>query len=243
MPQTFPIDEAFLLAAGLGTRMKPITDTIPKPLVQVAGVTLLDHALNALDKGGVNHTVVNVHYLADQIEAHCAKRTAPRITISDERAELLDSGGGVVNGLNHFASDTIFVLNADSFWVDNSRSNLTMLRDTWDPERMDMLMLLAERESAIGFDGPGDFFQNDAGQLTRRGEAETAPFAYAGAFIVKTELFDGIAEPAFSLNRQFDDALSRGRLFGQVLDGLWLHVGTPDAIPEAEAAIARTQAA
>ena len=232
------IDQAMVLAAGLGTRMRPITDTIPKPLVKVSGKTLLDHALDSLALADVNKAAVNVHYLADQIEEHVETRTRPKILISDERSKLLDSGGGVKQAIAPLDHSPFVILNADSFWVDTNESNLIAMQSVWNSDLMDMQLLVASKEKSVGFDGKGDFFMNSDGQLTRRGEADAAPYVYAGAIITKSELFEAIAEDTFSLNRLFDDAISNGRLYGHVLDGLWLHVGTPAAIGQAEDAIA-----
>ena len=238
MTETPYITSAMVLAAGLGTRMRPITDTIPKPLVKVSGSTLLDHALDALAQGGVNHAVVNVHYLADQIEHHVEARRNPQIRLSDERGKLLDSGGGVKKAMRDERVTEFFILNADSFWVDGKGSTVSAMRDAWDSETMDLMLLVASPEQATGFDGRGDFFMDENARLTRRGSAERAPWIYAGAIIAKASLFDAIEEEVFSLNRLFDDAIAAGRLAGFPLDGLWLHVGTPTAIGEAEQAIA-----
>ncbi len=235
------IDRAMILAAGLGTRMRPITASVPKPLIEVAGKTLLDHALDALEKGGVKNTVINVHYLADQIESHVGQRTSSNISISDERNELLDSGGGVKKAIKGFPDGPFFILNADSFWLDAGPSTIGAMRNFWDEKSMDMALLLARREEAVGFDGQGDFFADGAGHLTRRGDRETAPYIYAGAIIARAEKLNAIKDRKFSLNRLFDDAISENRLFGYVLDGLWLHVGTPQAIDDAQDAISAYQ--
>lgn len=232
------IDTAMVLAAGLGTRMRPITDRIPKPLVEVVGKTLLDHVLDPLAEAGVTRAVVNVHHLADQIEAAVAGRSRPAVVISDEREAILDSGGGVARALPHLG-ETFLIRNADSFWTDSGPSNLTRMIEAFDPARMDTLLLLATLEGSVGFDGPGDFFRDADGRLTRRGQAARAPFAYAGAAIMRKGDFDGRSDgDVFSLNALWNASLARGRLFGLVLDGLWLHVGTPEAIGEAERAIA-----
>lgn len=244
------IDAAMVLAAGLGTRMRPITDRMPKPLVRVGGKTLLDHVLDPLAEAGIGRAVVNVHHLADQIEAAVAGRRTPRIIISDERAALLDSGGGVVKALPHLGG-TFLIRNADSFWVDRSGSTIARLAQAFDPETMDTLLLLAALPEAstlagnasVGFDGPGDFFMDEAGRLSRRGAAVVAPYAYAGAAIMRAADFSGRqAGEAFSLNRLWNASLEKGRLSGLVLEGLWLHVGTPEAIGDAEAAMAEWKA-
>lgn len=231
------IDQAMVLAAGLGTRMRPITNTTPKPLVQVAGKTLLDHALDSLAGADVQRAAVNVHYLADQIEEHTKSRAKPQILISDERETLLDSGGGVKRAIAPLSDQPFFILNADSFWIDTDASNLMTMQMAWNADQMDMQLLVAPKEKSVGFDGKGDFFMTQNGQLQRRGDADSAPYVYAGAIITKPNLFEVVQEDVFSLNRLFDDCISSGRLFGHVLDGLWLHVGTPAAIAEAEHAI------
>lgn len=233
-----PIRRAMVLAAGLGQRMRPITDTLPKPLVRIGGKAMLDHALDRLADAGVEDAVVNVHHLAGQIETHLAARTQPRITISDERAQLLETGGGVRKALPLLGSEPFFHVNSDSLWSETDHSNMAAMAESWDAARMDMLLLLARREGSVGFDGRGDFFRGEDGLLTRRGSAESAPYVYAGVAIMKPELFAGTPEGPFSLNLLFDRAIAAGRLHGIVLDGQWLHVGTPEAIAPAEAAFA-----
>ncbi|MEM1038114.1 MAG: nucleotidyltransferase family protein [Pseudomonadota bacterium] len=236
-PKPTHVDQAVVLSAGLGTRMQPLTLTRPKPLISVAGKTLLDHALDALDSANITHAVVNVHYLADQIVNHVAGRTAPKVTISDERSRILDSGGGVAQAQTHLDPKPFFVLNADSFWLDRHPQALPRMIAKFDPTQMDMLMLLARHEDSVGFAGAGDFFMDDTGRLTRRGSAPAAPCNYAGAVLMRPGLFDDWSGEPFSLNRTFDHAIARGRLHGLWLDGLWLHVGTPEAIGDAETAI------
>ena len=233
-----PIRRAMVLAAGLGQRMRPITDNLPKPLVAIGGKPMLDHALDRLAEAGVEEAVVNVHHLAAQIEAHVAARTSPRVTISDERALLLETGGGVKKALPLLGSDPFFHVNSDSLWSETGCSNMSAMADAWDATSMDMLLLLARREGSVGFDGRGDFVRADDGLLTRRGSAERAPYVYAGVAIMKPELFADTPEGPFSLNLLFDRAIASGRLRGIVLEGQWLHVGTPDAIAPADAAFA-----
>ena len=228
------LHHAMILAAGLGTRMRPITDTVPKPLVKVDGVALIDHLITPLAEAGVTDIVVNVHYLADLMEQHLAQRTTPHIHISDERALLLDSGGGVKKALPLLGPDPFFVLNADSFWIDGPHPNLERMRAAWDPALMDLLLLVAPTAAATGYDGRGDFFMTADGVLTRRGEKLVAPFVYAGVLIAHPTLFQATPEGPFSLNLLFDRALAAGRLRGLRLDGHWLHVGTPEAIKLAE---------
>ncbi|MFN8831819.1 MAG: nucleotidyltransferase family protein [Labrys sp. (in: a-proteobacteria)] len=239
-PPSAPIDRAMLLAAGLGKRMRPLTTTLPKPLVQVGGKALVDHVLDRLAEAGIGDVVVNVHYLADLMELHLARRSRPRIHLSDERAGLLDSGGGVRKALPLLGEKPFLVCNSDSFWIEGSHPALHRLFETWDPARMDILMLIAATSTSVGFDGPGDYFVDQLGRLRRRREREVAPFAYAGVLIMKPELFDGTPATPFSLNRLFDRAEADGRLFGRRLDGIWLHVGTPDAIAAAEQRIGRS---
>ncbi len=234
--------KAMVLAAGLGTRMRPITDKIPKPLVEVNGKTLLDHGLDALVQADVEEVIVNVHYHADQIENHLSKRNNLKIIISNERDQLLDSGGGIANALPHLGADPFYLINADSFWVEGYRPNLVRMADVWNHAEMDIMLLLAGMANAVGFGSKGDFSMDTDGRLKRRGEKKIAPFAYAGAAIINPTVFKNAPNGAFSLNKQFDAALEQERLFGLRLEGLWLHVGTPEAIHEAEDAIARSAA-
>ncbi|WP_040305212.1 nucleotidyltransferase family protein [Ahrensia sp. R2A130] len=231
------VSHAMVLAAGLGTRMRPLTLLKPKPLVEVGGSTLLDHAVDGLVTAGVSHVAINVHYLAQQIEDHVASRGDITVSISDERAELLDSGGGVKQAVEDFPDHPCFILNADSFWCDGKQQSLPAMAGMWDDQAMDMVLLLARHEDAVGFDGKGDFHMADGGQLTRRGDADSAEFVYAGAILARPALFASEPAKVFSLNKLFDAAIAEGRLFGCVLDGLWLHVGTPEAIGESEAAM------
>ena len=233
---------AMVLAAGRGERMRPITDTMPKPLVKVGGKTLLDHTLDRLAAANVELAVVNVHYLADQIERHLAGRRKPTIVISDERAELLDTGGGVVKALAHLGDAPFFHINADTIWIDGVKPNLDRLARNFDPARMDALLLLAPTAESIGYDGRGDFAMTPDGSLRRCGEREIVPFVYAGAAILSPTLFTGAPTGAFSLTPLFDRAADAGRLHGLRLEGLWMHVGTADAIAAAEAAIVASAA-
>ena len=226
-----------VLAAGLGKRMRPITDTIPKPLVPVAGRTLLDWGLDALQAEGVEHAVVNVHYLADQIEAHVASRAAPHITISDERAELLDSAGGIVQALPILGDEPFFILNADTFWLDEKPSSLSRLAALWDDGRMDILLMLASMDDVTGHSGSTDFLLNGKGRLARA-KGDPAGHVYAGAGIVHPRIFAGAEARPHSLNAYFDRAIAEGRLFGMLMRGRWITVGTPDAIAPAQAAVA-----
>jgi MurNAc alpha-1-phosphate uridylyltransferase len=235
MPQ--PPRNAMVLAAGLGTRMRPLTDTIPKPLVKVAGKALLDHVLDRLAAARVERAVVNVHYLAEQIIAHLKTRTRPKIAVSDERGLLLGTGGGVVKALSELGDAPFFHINSDTLWIDGVTPNLKRLADAFDAAAMDALLLLAPTAGSIGYSGLGDFFMAGDGRLKRRGEREIAPFVYAGAAILKPALFKDAPGGEFPLTLLFERAASAGRLHGLRLEGLWMHVGTPEAIAEAEAAI------
>ncbi|MGI9422272.1 MAG: nucleotidyltransferase family protein [Hyphomicrobiaceae bacterium] len=231
------LDTAMILAAGLGTRMRPLTDSKPKPLVELAGRTLLDRVLDRLDAAGFHNVIVNVHYQADTIEAAIARRTSPKVTISDERDELLDTGGGVRKALPLLGEAPVLIHNSDSIWIDGVEDNLVRLKRAWDPERMDCLMLLALSSSSIGFDGPGDFHMSSAGALTRRAEQDVAPFVFAGVSIAHPRMFQDTPAGAFSLNILWDRAIARQRLYGIRLEGYWMHVGSPSALAAAEHAI------
>jgi MurNAc alpha-1-phosphate uridylyltransferase len=228
---------AMVLAAGLGTRMRPLTDTLPKPLVQVAGQALLDHVLDRLADAGVTTAVVNVHHMADQIESHLKGRTRPTIAISDERGALLDTGGGIVKALPLLGAAPFFHMNSDTVWIEGVTPNLGRLGAQFDPARMDILLLLASTTASIGYGGRGDFAMAPDGSLRRRAEREVVPFVYAGAAVMSPGQFAGLKTEKFSLNRMFDRAIEAGRLYGVRLEGTWMHVGTPEAIKAAEAAI------
>ena len=231
------IDRAMVLAAGLGTRMRPLTDKLPKPLVPVAGKALIDHVLDRLADAGVTEAVVNVHHMADAIEQHLKGRTRPKIVISDERGELLDTGGGVVKALKLLGAAPFFHVNSDTIWIEGVMPNFARLAAMFDPAGMDAVVLLAATATSIGYDGRGDFAMAPDGRLRRRAEREVVPFVYAGAAVLSPALFADAPKGAFSLNRMFDRAIEAGRLFGLRLEGTWMHVGTPAAIKAAEAAI------
>jgi MurNAc alpha-1-phosphate uridylyltransferase len=228
--------KAMVLAAGLGVRMRPLTDRLPKPLVQVAGRALLDHVLDKLGDAGVSEAVVNVHYLPDQIIAHTANRSHPRVIISDERDQVLGTGGAVVKALPLLGSQPFFHLNADTMWIDGVRPNLTRLAENFDPARMDILLLMAPTTSSIGYAGRGDYGMLPDGALRKPKEHQVVPFVYAGAAIMSPSLFADAPAGEFSLTRMFDHANEQERLFGLRLDGVWMHVGTPDAVHDAEEA-------
>jgi N-acetyl-alpha-D-muramate 1-phosphate uridylyltransferase len=233
---------AMVLAAGLGTRMRPITDRIPKPLVSVGGVTMLDFVIDRIVEAGVERVAVNVHHLPDLIETHLSARSAPKFVISDERDRLLDSGGGAKKMLALIDQPAFLLANADTLWIESGAAVVPGLASAWDAGEMDVLLLVAETSKSLGFDGRGDFSMTPEMRLERRGTQASVPWAYAGVAIFAARLFTDMPDGAFSLNRLFDVAASSGRLYGHRLDGLWMHVGTPDAIGEAEAAIARARA-
>jgi MurNAc alpha-1-phosphate uridylyltransferase len=233
---------AMVLAAGIGMRMRPLTDRMPKPLVNVGGRALIDHVLDRLADAGVERAIVNVHHFADQIERHLAGRQHPQVVISDERERLLDTGGGIVKSLATLGDDPFFLVNADTIWIEGVRPNLDRLAAAFDPAAMDGLLLLAPTATSIGYEGRGDYALAADGRLRRRAEREIVPFVYAGAAILAPALFDAPPVGAFSLTRLFDRAEAHGRLHGLRLEGLWMHVGTPAAIAEAEAAIVASAA-
>lgn len=229
---------AIVLAAGLGTRMRPHNGHIPKPLVQIGGKSLIDYCLDRLADAGVERAVVNVHHLADAIEQHLAARRRPQIVISDERSMLLGTGGGIKKALPLLGDGPFFLVNSDTVWLDGVKPNVARLAEAFNPQAMDALLLLAPTTNSIGYSGRGDFAMQADGRVLRRGEGEVVPFVYAGAAILKPSLFAGAADGAFPLTTLFDRAGAAGRLFGLRLEGIWMHVGTPEAVAAAEAALA-----
>lgn len=229
------INTAMLLAAGLGTRMKPLTDTRPKPLIEVAGRTLLDRVLDKLVAQGVYRAIVNVHYLADMIEAHLKSRTDIEIIISDERAEVLETGGGVIKALPLLGKDPFFVVNTDVTWATAGDDTFARMADAYDPGEMDALLLLAEMGATMGFRGPGDFFLAPDGQLMRRGDKPSAPYVFAGTHITCADLLRNYEAKPFSANVYWNAFGRAGRLYGTVMKPFWLHVGDPKGRDEAEA--------
>lgn len=227
---------AMVLAAGLGQRMRPLTLERPKPLIAVAGRSMLDRALDHLAAQGVGRIVVNSHWLGEMIHAHLAGR--PGVTLSPE-ADLLETGGGVAHALPLLGDGPVFVVNADILWTDGGRPALARLVDAWCDETMDAALLLVGRDRAVGHDGPGDFFLDETGRPRRRGSAASAPLLFTGVQILHPRLFRPEDTGAFSLNRLYDRALAAGRLFGLVHDGGWYHVGTPEALPLVEAALSQ----
>ena len=229
-----------VLAAGLGTRMRPLTDSVPKPLVKVAGRPLVDHVLDRLVEAGVERAVVNVHHFADQMQQHLSRRTAPQIVISDERGLLLGTGGGVKKALPELGNAPFFHINSDTIWIEGVKPNLVRLAEAYDATSMDALLLLAPATESIGYAGRGDFAMAADGRLRKRAEQELAPFVYAGAAILSPTLFSGAPEGEFSLTALFDRAAAKGRLHGLRLEGLWMHVGSPEAVAAAETTIRKS---
>ena len=229
---------AMVLAAGLGTRMRPLTDDRPKALVEVAGRTLIDHMLDRLAEAGASDAVVNVHYFADRLEAHLKQRAHPRIIISDERDLLLETAGGLKKARTLLGEAPIWAANIDSVWTEGATSALKALAQAWDPDRMDACLLLAPLERTLGFDGAGDFFLGQDGRLTHRGQAPAAPYAYIGVQIIKPQAVDDGPEGPFSLFGTWMKMIAQGRLYGVVMDGFWMHVGDPQAVRDAEAKLA-----
>jgi len=230
-------ETAMILAAGLGERMRPLTDKKPKPLIDVAGKPLIGHVLDKLQDAGVAEAVINVHYLADLIEERLGSRKQPRVIFSDERRQLLNTGGGIVKALPRLGAGPFYLVNSDSIWIDGVRQNLLRLAENFDPARMDALLLLAPSATSIGYSGRGDFAMTPDGRLRARAEREVVPFVYSGVAILSPALFKNAPEGAFSLTKLFDRASEAERLYGLRLDGVWMHVGTPDAIALAEDAI------
>lgn len=232
-------DAAMVLAAGLGKRMRPLTATRPKPLVQVGRRPLIDYALGSLERAGVGRAVVNVHYLADQMEAHLARRRGDLdLNVSDERDGLLETGGGVKRALPLIDADPFLVMNSDNIVVDGSMDTLRLLARRWDPQVMDALLLLVPLARAHGYDGGGDFRMDAWGRLARRGSLRLAPYVFSGVQMLKRSLFDDAPDGPFSMNLIFDRVLAAGRLYGMSHQGAWFHVGTPAAIGAAEAILA-----
>jgi N-acetyl-alpha-D-muramate 1-phosphate uridylyltransferase len=228
---------AMILAAGLGTRMRPLTDHTAKPLVAVGGKALIDHVLDRLAAIGVDTAVVNVHHFADQIEQHLKARRVPKILVSDERPALLGTGGAVVKALPLLGDQPFFHINSDTIWIDGVKPNLERLAVAYDPATMDALLLLAPTATSVGYGGPGDYAMAADGRLRPRPEREVVPFVYAGVAILNPALFSSTPEGAFPLTKLFNRAAETGRLYGLRLEGVWMHVGTPEAIAAAEAAI------
>jgi MurNAc alpha-1-phosphate uridylyltransferase len=231
---------AMVLSAGLGSRMAPANGgVLPKPLVRLGGKALIDHVLDRHVEAGIERAVVNVHHKADLIEAHLAGRRAPRIEISDERDKLLDTGAGVKRALPRLGAGPFLIHNSDSVWIEGVGSNLAHLFEAWDDARMDCLMLLALASQSLGYQGRGDFAFEAEGQIRRRVEQEIVPFAFTGVSLAHPRLFAGSPDGAFSLNLVWDRAIAAGRAYGLRMEGTWMHVGTPDALAQAEQRLVR----
>ena len=231
-------DTAMVMAAGLGKRMRPLTATTPKPMVRVAGKPLIDHALDRLADSGVDKAVVNIHYLGDALEAHVLERDRPKVTISDERDALLETGGGMIKAQDHLPAP-FYCLNADNIWLDGPRSAFHDLSARWNPDEMDALLLVVSHARAANFSGPGDFYMDPVGRLKRRSPGRIAPFIYTGIQLVSKRLLRDAPDGKFSTNILWNRAMEEGRLFGVSFTGLWFEVGTPDAIAPTEDALKR----
>lgn len=237
MSKSLASDVAMVLSAGLGKRMRPLTASRPKPLVQVAGKPLIDHALDKLQEAGVARAVVNVHYLADAMEAYLAQRATPAIAISDERSALLETGGGMARALPLIGSDPFFCLNSDNIWLDGPRNVFTHLSDHWDAEKMDALLLLVPHARAFNYRGKGDFHMDALGRISRRRTGRIAPFIFSGIQIVSHRLLRDAPEGAFGTMILWERAIAEGRLYGLSHLGLWYEVGEPQMIAPTEAAL------
>ncbi|HEX4636105.1 MAG TPA: nucleotidyltransferase family protein [Rhizomicrobium sp.] len=239
------VTAAMIMGAGLGTRMRPLTDDKPKPLVTVGGTTLIDHSIDRLVAAGVTLVVVNLHYKAEMLRSHLARRHDVEIVFSDETDKLLDTGGGVVKAMPYFGERPFFVLNSDSIWIENGAPVLSAMLAQWNESRMDGFLLLAEMQTALGYEGTGDFALKPDGRLIRARDAKSgdAVYAYPGVQIAHPQMFVDAPEGAFSTNIMWDRAITHGRLSGTVMNGTWIHVGTPEARDEAEATLAALSAA
>ncbi|WP_373490693.1 nucleotidyltransferase family protein [Parasphingorhabdus sp.] len=234
------IETAMIMAAGLGKRMRPLTETLPKPLVKVAGKAMIDHCFDKLAEAGIGKAVVNVHYLADMLEAHLAGLSHPIETrISDERGQLMETGGGLVQAEPLIEEDNFFCINSDNLWTDGPANSLLQLAETWDEDRMDGLLLLVPRASAHNYRGAGDFHLDEEKRISRRLAGQEAPLIYSGIQLISKRLLRDAPAGPFSTNIFWERAIGEGRLFGLVHQGEWFEVGSPDAIAPTEAALAR----
>lgn len=229
---------AMIMAAGLGKRMRPLTATRPKPLIEVKGKALLDHVLDRLSSAGVRKVVVNVHYLADAVEAHLASRAhGLEVAISNERNLLMETGGGMVQAEPLIDSDPFLALNSDNLWIDGPADTIRLLASHWDDHKMDALLLLVPQSGALNHRGIGDFHMDRSGRIRRRERSHVAPFVFTGIQMVSKRLLRDAPEGPFSTNILWDRAIEEGRAFGAVHQGLWFDVGTPQSIPMTEAAL------
>ncbi len=236
--QTLTIRTAMIMAAGLGTRMRPLTDDRPKPLVELNNKALIDYALDRLVEIGVERVIVNTHYLADVLEHHLKGVTGLEIIISDERAGLLDTGGGAARALQDLGSDPFFVINSDSVWLEGVGRSLARMCTLWDDASMDSMLLIASTVNSVGYTGLGDFVMDEQGHLERRTESSVAPFVNTGAYLIHPRVFRDLPDGPFSMNLLWDRAIEDQRLFGIRHDGIWMHVGTPEALKQAEELLA-----
>jgi len=233
------VDTAMIMAAGLGKRMRPLTETRPKPLVEVAGKAMIDHCFEKLVEAGIGKAVVNVHYFADMMEAHFAALPYPvEIQVSDEREQLLETGGGLVQAEPLIAEDVFYCINSDNLWTDGPTNSLLQLAERWDADRMDALLLLIPREAAHNYKGDGDFHLDGEKRISRKLPGETAPLIYSGIQLISKRLLRDAPAGAFSTNIFWERAIGEGRLFGAVHEGQWFEVGSPEAIAPTAAALA-----
>jgi MurNAc alpha-1-phosphate uridylyltransferase len=232
------IESAMVMAAGIGKRMRPLTATRPKPLVRVAGKALIDHSLDRIEAAGIGHVVVNVHYLADALEAHlAAQKRSFTIAVSDERSQLLETGGGMMKALPLLTGDPILIVNSDNIWTDGPQDSIANLARHWDDAKMDALLLVIRQASASGHGGKGDFHMDPNGQLSRRKAGRVAPFVYTGIQLISRRLLVDAPDGPFSTNILWDRAIAAGRLYGLSHMGQWFDVGTPAAIAPTETAL------
>ncbi len=235
------IEQAFILGAGFGSRMRPLTDTIPKPMVKLADKPLIDHVIDRLTSVGVKKIVINVHYLADVLETHLRQRRDVEIIISDERDELLDTGGGVLKALGHFGNEPFFIHNSDSVWVENEQNNLAEMVKEFDPQKMDNLLCLANKNTSLGYDGNGDFLLSNEGLISRKPSDVPSDHVFIGASIATKNLFEKCPKGSFSLNKLWDASIAKKRVYGIRHQGIWMHVGTTEALSEAEDCIRQAE--
>ncbi len=227
------LKKAMILAAGLGTRMKPLTDSLPKPLIEVDGRALIDHVLDRLADAGVSDVIVNTHHLADQLESHLDSRKSPNIEFSPEQ-DLLETGGGIAKALPLLGKDAFYVINSDAFWLNGPFDALRRMAETWNDETMDALLLMHSTVEAYGYTGIGDFCVGGDGMATRPPEGEVSPWLFTGIQILHPRLFKAAPKDAFSLNVLYDRAIENERLYGATHDGEWFHVGTPEGLEKAD---------
>ncbi|TNE37370.1 MAG: nucleotidyltransferase family protein [Alphaproteobacteria bacterium] len=230
-------DTAMIMTAGLGTRMAPLTDEVPKPMIEVAGKPIVDHVLDRLVAGGIKRVVANLHYKHRQMRDHLQRRADVEIVFSDETDELLETGGGIKKALPLIDREEFLVANTDAFWIEGAGSNLARLKQAWRPQIMDSLILCAPTVNAIGGISRGDFTMRPDGRLARRGRLPVAPFMMAGIYLIKSELFHDTPEGAFSTNLLWDRALAADRLYGTRLEGIWLHASRPRDLDDMERAL------